>query len=195
MTLPDRPGVTAVVLCGGTSVRMGGRDKTAAAMGAVTVLDHILDHLPEGWEVVCVGVERPTTRRVTWTREEPPLGGPAAGIATGAGLAQTAVTVVVAGDQPFAADAAQALVAALDEVDEGVDAVGLIDRTGRLQPLLAAYRTVALRRAFPLGTRDVSVHRTVASLRMTGIDAPSDRTLLDVDTPGDLERARLYHAS
>ncbi|WP_050347636.1 molybdenum cofactor guanylyltransferase [Arsenicicoccus sp. oral taxon 190] len=186
-------GVTAVVLCGGTSVRMGGTDKTSAQLGGTTVLDLLLDHLPQEWTVVCVGTERPTSRPVTWTREDPPLGGPAAGIATGAALSENPVTVVVAGDQPFAGDAAQPLVQALAAAGPGVQAVALIDDTGRLQPLLAAYDTLSLRSTFPPGTSDVSVHRTVATLRMDGITPPSTHVLLDVDTPQDLDAARAYH--
>lgn len=192
------PPVTAIVLCGGTSARMGGADKTALAVGGATVLDRLLDGLPPSWGVVCVGVERPTRREVRWTREDPPLGGPAAGIAAGAALSTSPVTVVLAGDQPFAADAAQTVVEALvraeadDHAGAGgdVDGAALAEPDGRLQPLLAAYRTAALREAFPPGTRDVGVHRTAAGLRLVPVAPPTERALLDVDTPADLAQAR-----
>ncbi|MCH8614236.1 molybdenum cofactor guanylyltransferase [Arsenicicoccus dermatophilus] len=182
--------VTVVVLCGGTSERMGGQDKTAATLDDTTVLDHLLGRLPAGWEVVCVGQERPTTRPVGWTREEPPLGGPAAGIAAGAALSTTPVTVVIAGDLPFAGEAAELVVAAFERRRPGVEAVAIVDETGQLQPLLAAYDTHALRGAFPSGTRDVSVHRQAAAVRMSGVEAPTTHALLDVDTPADLDTAR-----
>ena len=38
--------VAAVVLCGGTSRRFGGVDKTAQVLGSATVLDSLLDALP-----------------------------------------------------------------------------------------------------------------------------------------------------
>ena len=194
MTGPDTTSAaTAVILCGGTNVRMGGRDKTSEQLGETTVLGRILRDLPEDWAIICVGTERPTSRPVTWTREDPPLGGPAAGIATGAALSSTPVTVVLAGDQPFAGDAAPHVVEALADSRSGVQAVALVDDSGSLQPLLAAYLTGPLHQAFPPGTRDVSVHRTAASLRMEGIPAPSPRALLDVDTPVDLFEARVIH--
>src|SRR5699024_2806292 len=119
--LADVVGVGAIVLCGGTSRRMGGTDKTALPLGGATVLDHLLDALPADWPVVCAGVERPTRRKVGWTREDPPGGGPVAGIAAGldavaraaagadpaTGIAvEPVVVVVLAGDQPFAGPAA-----------------------------------------------------------------------------------------
>ncbi|WP_392467494.1 molybdenum cofactor guanylyltransferase [Arsenicicoccus cauae] len=192
-SLHPTPDVTAVILCGGTSVRMGGRDKTSEQLGETTVLGRILDDLPDDWAIICVGTERPTTRPVTWTREDPPLGGPAAGIATGAALSQSPVTVILAGDQPFAGDAAPHVVEALTAARAGVQAVAVVDESGSLQPLLAAYLTGPLHQTFPPGTRDVSVHRTAASLRMEGIPTPSPRALLDVDTPVDLFEARVIH--
>ena len=94
--------VAAVVLCGGTSRRFGGVDKTAQTLGSGTVLDSLLDALPPDWPVTCVGVPRPTVRPVSWTREDPPLGGPVAGIAAGLGTVEAPIVVVVAGDQPLA---------------------------------------------------------------------------------------------
>ena len=83
-----------------------GTDKTAAALGTTTVLDHLLDHLPDGWPVVAVGPERPTHRRVRWTRETPTGAGPVAAVAAGLPLVDTDLVVLLAGDMPFAATAA-----------------------------------------------------------------------------------------
>lgn len=186
------PSVTAVVLCGGTSARMGGGDKTAHDLGATTVLDTLLSGLPGEWGVVCVGEARSTTRPVTWTREDPPLGGPVAGLA--AGLAQVAgpVVVVLAGDQPFAADAARVVAAALDEAPPETDGVLATQTDGRGQPLLAAYRTEALRAVIPADPTGHGVHRTVAPLRLAQVDVTPTSTL-DVDTPADLAQARRLH--
>ena len=72
-----------IVLCGGTSRRLGGVDKTRESLSGTTVLDYLLDDLPPGWPVVCVGEMRATTRSVQWCRESPAGGGPVAGIAAG----------------------------------------------------------------------------------------------------------------
>ena len=52
---------TVVALAGGESRRFGS-DKLAAAVGATTVLDHLLSALPDEWPVVVVGAPRATTR-------------------------------------------------------------------------------------------------------------------------------------
>src|SRR5665648_1283701 len=105
---PEQPGV--MVLCGGTSHRFGGPDKTRERLAGTTVLDHLLDALPAGWAVVCVGEERDTTRSVRWCRESPAGGGPVAGIAAGLEHLDTKVCVIVGGDMPFAAAALPTLV-------------------------------------------------------------------------------------
>lgn len=183
--------VTVMVLCGGTSRRLGGRDKTREALAGTTVLDHLLDALPPGWAVVCVGEERATTRSVGWCRESPAGGGPVAGIAAGLERLESLdaeVCVMVGGDMPFAAAALPRLVDALN-AEPGLDAVLAMDPAGRRQPLLAAYRSEALRAALPPvpgGTRLM----TVVDGMLTGSVACEARTTLDVDTPEALEQAR-----
>jgi molybdopterin-guanine dinucleotide biosynthesis protein A len=76
-----RPQPVVIVLCGGTSARMAGRDKTREVLAGTTVMDFLLDSLPPGWPVICVGEQRETTRLVQWCRESPVGGGPVAGIA------------------------------------------------------------------------------------------------------------------
>jgi molybdopterin-guanine dinucleotide biosynthesis protein A len=180
------PAPTALVLCGGTSRRMGS-DKTAATLGRATVLDHLLDALPGPWPVVAVGPERPTRRSVRWTREVPAGGGPVAGVAAGVRLVDTDLVVVLAGDMPFAAGIAGRLAAAL-EADPAVDAVVGTDAGGRANPLLAAYRTTALRQALPLSSADVPARQL---LRVTHGELPvAAADALDVDTPEALATAR-----
>lgn len=138
------PSVTAVVLAGGTSRRFGS-DKLAAEFEGTTVLDHLLDRLPTAWAVLCVGAPRATTRSVAWVHEDPPHGGPLAGIAAAVaalgepGPGDDAVVVVLAGDMPRAAGAARLLV---DELlrEPRVGAVVARDESGHANPLLTAYR-------------------------------------------------------
>ena len=182
------PDIVVMVLCGGTSNRMDGVDKTRESLAGTTVLDHLLDTLPSGWAVVCVGEERATTRPVNWCRESPPGGGPVAGIAAGLFLVSTAVCVVVGGDMPFAAPALPALVDALN-AQPALGAVLAVDPGGRTQPLLAAYRSEVLRAAIPrepAGARLITVVDRLA----TGTVACEAQITLDVDTPEALEQAR-----
>jgi molybdopterin-guanine dinucleotide biosynthesis protein A len=180
---------TALVLCGGDSRRLGsdGADKTAAPLGATTVLDQLLDALPAEWPVVAVGLERPTRRSVRWTRESPAGGGPVAAVAAGLPLVDTDLLVVLAGDMPFAAGAATRLAATLHD-DPTTDAVVAADPGGRPNPLLAAYRATALRDALPHPPANAAARSLLAVAHAT---APvGERDSLDVDTPEALAAAR-----
>jgi len=202
----------AVVLAGGSSRRWAGRDKTTVPLAGRTVLEHaVAAVLPQAVEVVVVAPAdhpaRPAVwdaalavgRPLLWTREDPPGGGPLAGLA--AGLASLGaldgldgldgppgIVVLVAGDLPFARTACPRLVAALTAAQDAGAAVG-IDPDGRRQPLLAAYRTALLRRPFvdsdvtdrPL--RDLLAGLVVAEVPVTAVEA------LDLDTPQDAEAA------
>ncbi len=183
--------VTAVVLCGGQSRRLG-RDKTAEALGDTTVLDHLLDALPQAWLVVVVGATRPTTRPVTWAREDPPGGGPLAATAAGLALATGDLIVVIAGDMPFAAPAASRLVSALVtaiENDAGLDAVTASDGDGRPNPLLTAYRTEVVRHALPSDPAGRPARWLLDRVR-AGTLAVDAHEALDVDTAEALAEAR-----
>jgi molybdopterin-guanine dinucleotide biosynthesis protein A len=162
-------------------------DKTAAAFGRGTVLDHLLDDLPAEWPVVTVGPERSTRRVTRWTREAPPGGGPVAAVAAGLALVHTDLVVLLAGDMPFAARTGARLVAALDD-DPAVDAVVATDPDGRPNPLLAAYRTAALRDAVPAPPVNAAARSLLAVTHSRLPVAAADA--LDVDTPEALAAAR-----
>jgi molybdenum cofactor guanylyltransferase len=182
---------SVIVLCGGTSNRLGGVDKTRESLAGTTVMDHLLDGLPSGWPVLCVGEQRATTRSVRWCRESPAGGGPVAGIAAALEHLDdlsTEVCVVVGGDMPFAASALPMLVDSLN-TQPGLDAVLAMDPDGRGQPLLAAYRCQALRSALPPQPGGARLMDVIGDL-VTGTVACEARTTLDVDTPEALERAR-----
>jgi molybdenum cofactor guanylyltransferase len=187
MTPAEPPIVTAVVLCGGAGRRFGG-DKTQALVGGVPLLDHVLRALPTDWSVVCVGPQRPTAREVTWSREEPPGGGPVAALAAGLPDAATGFVVVLGGDMPAAGSAAAALAAALDAQPE-VDAVVGTDGEGRRQPLLAAYRLQSLRRALPRPPGGTPMMRVLDQLVVAPLQLDAWASL-DVDTADDLAALR-----
>ena len=176
-----------VVLGGGGSHRLG-HDKLAASLGDRSVLDTLLAGLAAalpGVSVTVVGPERATALPVTWCREQPPGGGPVAGLAAALPVDPLAVVAVVAGDQPFAAPALALLVAALAGHD---GAIG-VDPSGHDQPLLAAYRCGPLRRAVGAQPAGQSVRAMVS--RLTVVRVPlQGQWCLDVDTAADLDAAR-----
>ncbi len=183
-TAPGTDDVWVVVLAGGTSRRFGS-DKLAAPLGGSTVLDTVLASLPPGWPVVAVGPVRETRRPVTWTREDPPGGGPLAGVAAGVALVPVDLVAVVAGDMPYAGEALAALVRALRAASSDVlGAVGR-DDDGVPNPLLAAYRTDAVRAGLPTPAhgRPAKLLLALPHLELT-VPGSAAR---DVDTPADLE--------
>ncbi|MFD7153519.1 molybdenum cofactor guanylyltransferase [Kribbella sp. NPDC059898] len=186
----------AVVLAGGGSTRFGGVDKAMLVLDGVSLLDRVLMATAGAVTTVVVGPVRTACREVSWTLEEPPSGGPVAGLAAGLGYGVAPVVVVVSCDLPWitAADV-QTLVDGLDEHDSheardglGVrDGFGLRDGSGREQWLAAAYRRSALAGAIAQvgDPRDKSVRRTLAALNL-GWSEPS-RAGDDVDTWSDLD--------
>jgi molybdenum cofactor guanylyltransferase len=204
----------AVVLAGGSSRRWAGRDKTAATLAGRTVLEHaVAAVVPGAAELVVVAPQdhpaRPAVWDVAltvgcplaWTREDPPGGGPLAGLAAGLAslsalgglLGPPEVVVVVAGDLPFARTACPRLVAALTtEGPQPADAALGVDPEGHRQPLLAAYRTAALRQRFVAADledlagralRDLLAGLVVREVPVTAVEA------LDLDNPQDAKTA------
>ncbi len=131
---------------------------------------------------------RALSRSVTWVREEPPGGGPLAAIAAGLGCVTTDLVVVIAGDMPFAGTAAARLSDALVD-DPSVDAVAASDAAGRVNPLLAAYRSETLRSALPPDPAGAPARHVLRTLAHATLATVGDEAL-DVDTPQALEVAR-----
>lgn len=178
--------VGAVVVAGGGAARMGGVDKASIEVDGVTLLEHVLAALSGVGEVVVVGDPVPTSRPVTFTREDPPGGGPAAALL--AGLRSFARrperVVVLAGDLPRVTDGTvDRLAAAVGETDGAV----LVDPGGRSQYLCASYRVAALLAAAPPYGEEhgLPMHRLLSSLRLTEVPVVGDEAA-DVDTWADL---------
>jgi len=187
----------AVVLTGGTASRLGGRDKAALEVGGVTLLERALDAVRIADDTVVVGAPVPTSRPVTWTREDPPSGGPGAGLLAGldALTGTPQLVVVLAVDMPRVTSmTVDRLLGTLLDALSGAswDGVVLVDRTGRRQTLAAVYRVGALLAARPADRSSepgLPVRRLVAGLRLLDVPEVGDESH-DVDTPDDLEAVR-----
>ena len=176
--------VTAVVLAGGQSRRFGS-DKLAAPLAGSTVLDHLLDALPTTWPVVVVGERRATARAVTWTQEDPPAGGPLAGVEAGLAVVGTDLVAVVAGDMPYAVPGLLVLAGALAAAGPETAAAVAVDDEDHANPLLAVYRSASMRGVMPRPAhgRPAKTLLALPHLRVPVAGVASR----DVDTPADLE--------
>ncbi len=179
----------AIVLAGGKASRLGGVDKPSIDIAGKSLLERVLDACAAARVTVAVGTQRATNRPVTWVLEDPPYGGPLAGI--GAGLAalpsDASPVVVLAADMPYmTAEAIAGLLARLS----GHDAAVFVDGDGVPQPLAAAYRVPALKAALRARgeLRDGSVMRMLGDLR--AVTVPDDGATRDCDTVDQIETAR-----
>ncbi|MCX4763493.1 NTP transferase domain-containing protein [Streptomyces sp. NBC_01275] len=185
----------AVVLAGGGARRLGGADKPGVRVGGRALLDRVLGACADARTTVVVAAPRPTARPVRWAREDPPGGGPVAALAAGLGRATADDVLVLSADLPFlAADTVRRLLAALHA--DGAEGALLTDADGRDQPLVAAYRTAALRRELTAlsatgsggGLTGLPLRRLTAGLDLTRV--PDPVASFDCDTWDDIATAR-----
>ncbi|MGX2996040.1 NTP transferase domain-containing protein [Streptomyces sp. JNUCC 64] len=183
----------AVVLAGGAARRLGGADKPGVRVGGRALLERVLAACRTARTTVVVAEPRPTARPVRWAREEPSGTGPLAALDAGVRQVTAPVTVALSADLPFLTPATvHGLVAALRA--DRADAVLLADADGRAQPLVAAYRTDALRRALADHTRErgtlagAPLRDLVARLSVTTLTDPV--ASFDCDTWEDIASAR-----
>jgi molybdenum cofactor guanylyltransferase len=184
--------VTAIVLAGGASQRFA-PDKLAAEVEGQPLLDRALASLPEQVTVVVVGSVREVARPVLFTSEDPPGGGPAAGLVAGLrrALADSVDAIMVLpADAPRGGQAAQTLLNRLED-EPSAEAVVGVDRHGREQPLLLALRPAAaealVAAAGAGGAAGVSARRLLDALRPGLVShelGPAE--LWDIDTPDQL---------
>jgi molybdopterin-guanine dinucleotide biosynthesis protein A len=182
----------AIVLAGGEGRRLGGISKPAIKFGGRRLLDIVLDAVTGAQTAVVVGATMPTARPVTWTREEPPGGGPVAGLAAALPLVSAVTIVVLAADLPFITAAA---VAALVQARGDAAAALAIDETGREQPLIGCYDRSSLIAALPANPHGASMRSLLKQLAGIGtvkrLDLGGDPpVVLDCDTAADLSRAQ-----
>jgi molybdopterin-guanine dinucleotide biosynthesis protein A len=173
----------AVVLAGGTGERLGGVDKAALVVDGRTLLDHALASFAGAGEVVVVGDERPAPAGVRFVREDPPYGGPAAGLLAGRDALTTdpAWLAVLAVDMPHVTATTWRRLAGAAGDHDGA---ALVDADGRRQ-LALLVRTGRLDEVRPAETDRLAVHRLLAPLDLVGVPAEG-REARDLDHPSDL---------
>ncbi len=178
-----------IVLTGGSAVRFQGADKASIEIDGVTLLEHVLGALADVPEVVVVGDRLITSRPVGFVREDPPGGGPAAGLLAGlTGFPRLPrLVVVLAVDMPLVTTATvDRLMLSAEE-----DGALLVDDDGRRQYLCAIYRSEALVTAAPPleEQHGLPMRSLVSGLRLADVPAlPWEAR--DVDTWEDLTELR-----
>ncbi len=183
-----------VVLLGGGGSRRMGTDKASLVVAGRRLIDHLLDELAElaadgqvGRVVVVAPESLELPDWVLQTMENPPGGGPVAGVLAGLdalGSAPDDWFVVLTCDAPRAAALVPELAAAQSPDLDGA----LVSSEGHVQYLLAGYRVAALRAG--LGIRDAhgaSMHRLVARLRTRVLPAEPGLAT-DLDDPAAVDR-------
>ena len=165
----------AIVLAGGTARRLGGTPKHAVIVDGQTLLARTLEAVAGAASIVVVGDAnlRPLVGAAEVVREDPPLAGPAAGIAAALPSVTAERVLVLACDHPYVADAIEPLLRAT-----GLDGAIAIDAEGRRQNLTF----VVARRPSLV---DLAVHTLIEPLRFAEIGVPA-RALQDIDTWEDL---------
>ena len=179
----------AIVLAGGRGERLGGESKADLVLGGRRLLDHLYSnlcdiagaHALELRDVVVVAPEDVAVPPgVARALEDPPDGGPAAGVAAGvAALRRDGLVAILTVDAPFSPLAIPALVAAAGEG-------GAAARSGEMTDyLLGVYPAEALRQLDPTA-RNISARRYLSPLGPAVADVP-ELALADVDTWEDAE--------
>jgi molybdopterin-guanine dinucleotide biosynthesis protein A len=163
--------LAAVVLAGGTAVRLGGVDKASIELDGRTFLEHSLAATAAAQEVVVVGDPVPTSRPVTFCREQPSLGGPAAALLAGRAALATVPELLVV----LAVDMPRVTAATVERLVGGVDGDGsvLVGPDGR-DRLALVVRTAALDAAAPADPHGLPLHRLLAPLDLAPVPALGD---------------------
>lgn len=189
----------AVILAGGRASRLGGTPKPRLRTDGGSLLDRALGAAEGARRVAVVGPEdqvRPgPSDRVVTTREDPPFGGPVAGLAAGlaalpdAGAAPWVLVLAV--DVPQAAAAVPLLLRAVAQEPQASGAH--LTSAGRAQWLVGLYRRDVLvgrldaLRAETGGLHGASVRALVGGLAFLEVPDPGGLAD-DVDTWADAAR-------
>ena len=185
-----------IVLAGGTGARLGGASKPDVVVRGARLLDHVLagvERLREqglalGRVCVVAPEEVALPGDVLRALEDPPLGGPVAGIAAGLELLGrcapvAGLTGILTCDAPSSWQVLPTLHRALAKAGPELD--GVCARDGEhTQYLLGLYRRRALAAAVaPDGAplRDTAVRRALGTLRVRAIPTARD-VVRDLDT-------------
>lgn len=182
------PALSVIILAGGRSTRMG-TDKAQVRVEGIRLIDatlSALSALPTPTTPIVVSpFDLGLPPEIPTVCEDPPFGGPVAGIAAGVALADADLVAVVAVDAPHSPEALPALVEALQNAPDAAAAVA-VDEEGFMQPLCAVWRKHALLKALEhTGTRDVPA-KALYKVAGSVVKHETQGAERDYDTPEEL---------
>lgn len=180
-----------IVLAGGRSSRMG-RDKGGLTLAGRSLIAHAVAACADWGQVVVVAAHVPAdvdADSVVLAREDPPFGGPVAGLAAAlAALPNAQPTdeiLLLACDLPRV----DTVVALLANAPLGPDGTCLVDAANVPQLLSGRYRRAALAAALPDDPRNAAIRTTLGRLDLHLV--PAGELADDVDTPAQAAAAGL----
>jgi molybdopterin-guanine dinucleotide biosynthesis protein A len=181
----------AIVLAGGRSARLGGVAKATVEIDGIPLIDHVYAAVRGCTPIIAVGPESIARPGIRVVREEPPFGGPAAGVAAAVGTlggSDAVETWVLACDLPRAAELVAQLAAL--PIPDDADAVVAMDDDGRMQWLAGRYRVSALMGAVARHpeTTGISVRTLFEGLRLHPV--ADGGAAVDLDTWAAIEDYR-----
>ncbi|CAH0230141.1 molybdenum cofactor guanylyltransferase [Microbacterium sp. Bi128] len=180
--------VDAILLAGGRGSRVDGAAKPLFRVGGSTLLAAAIAAARAGGaqRILVVAPVLDAALDVEWIAEDPPFGGPVAGVVAALPVVRADEVLVLACDLVAPAQA----VAALPAIPADADGVCL-SSDGRPQWLTGRYRTAALRcmaSGLENGGRDAAMRTLLGGLRIALVDAPAEVSR-DIDTWDDLTAA------
>ena len=187
--------VTAIILCGGRSTRMGA-DKGSLHFGSETILERIVRIVRSVADEVIVVARRQQQVPAGLTVVNDPVEdlGPLAGIAAGLAASKSDLNLVVACDMPLIKP--QVLERLLSLIDDHDACVAVVD--GHASALCGIYRTrIAADAQALLDSGERRVMRLLDRVHTKRVDAaafrdidPNLETFISVDTPEKYAAAR-----
>ncbi|MFH0411810.1 molybdenum cofactor guanylyltransferase [Corynebacterium sp. L4756] len=185
-----REKLATIIVAGGQGTRMGGVDKASVKVHGIRLVDRLIAQLPTDTDFIVVS---PRELGVPTTSEEPPFGGPVAGIHAGyeylirrySNIEYLAILPVDAPDSPQILPRLYQTM----ETEPGASVALIRSHDGSLQNLCALWRTDTLAKAFAaLGSpRNQSVRRLLAHAENI-VEVPGTGQEKDYDTRQEAEQ-------
>jgi molybdenum cofactor guanylyltransferase len=182
----DQGGLSAAVLAGGQSRRMG-TDKALIDFDGQPLAVHVAKQLSPISDDVFVVCKQPLDLSVPEVLDELEEHSPLSGIISALYAAQHEYVFICACDMPFVStDVVEKLVAAIG------DAPAVVPRhDGKIEPLHAVWSKQALPRLEEIwGEGERAVHRALHTLEARVLDVDEGQTFVNVNTRGELDAIR-----